>query len=231
MKPIICLNDISFSYDKVPILEHISIDIDEQDFVAIIGPNGAGKTTLVKLILGMLHANTGTVEVFDKNIEKFDAWNLIGYIPQKTDIDRNFPGNVREILLLKQEKINKNITELLEIEKILNERFSELSGGQQQKVLIALALSTNPRLLILDEPTVGVDLRSLDSFFNILKKLNKEMKVTIVLVTHEVGVIQKFVNNIICINRNFSCRGSPEKIGHMLKQVYGSSFGIHTHGE
>lgn len=239
---IVEVQNASFAYGNNPILENISIDIEERDFVAVIGPNGAGKTTLINIILGALNPQNGKVNIFGKDIRNFNEWDLVGYIPQKTDFDRNFPGSVREILALKEvsaggnPKNGKNAKEtfekilaLLDIEKLLEEKFAELSGGQQQKVLIALALSTEPKLLILDEPTVGVDLKSLNNFFKILQKLNQDMGVTIVLVTHEVGMIQKFVKNIICINRNFSCKGTPEKMEEMLKQVYGSSFGIHHH--
>lgn len=230
-KTVVELEKVNFDYNGDYLLKNISINVEERDFVAIIGPNGAGKTTLIKIILGLLKPNSGKIKLFSKNIEDFHEkdWNLIGYIPQKAEIDNNFPGSVKEILSMKCINIDKKVLEILNLENLLEQKFSNLSGGQQQKVLIALALSSDPKLLILDEPTVGVDASALQKFYEILQKLNKEKQVTVIIVTHEIGIIQNFVKSVICINREFTSKGDPKDIDQMLKQAYGAGFEIHKH--
>ncbi len=223
------MDEVSFSYDGNSVFRDVTIHIDEGDFVAVIGPNGSGKTTLIKIALGLLRPQAGGIRLFGTPIESFKSWELVGYIPQKGDFERNFPGSVDEVLALKGGAIDKKTLELLEIERLGKRRFSELSGGQQQKVLIALALSSKPKLLILDEPTVGVDVQALQNFYSILKKLNKERGVTILLVTHEVGMIQSYVKSVLCVSREFSCQGKPENLEDILKEAYGKSFDIHHH--
>ncbi len=223
------MDGLSFAYDGNIVFKDVDVRVEEGDFVAVIGPNGSGKTTLVKIALGLIRPQEGAVRLFGVPVGDFRDWGLIGYIPQKSEFDRNFPGSVRETLALKGGKPDGKLMKLLDIERLLERRFSELSGGQQQKVLIALALSSKPKLLILDEPTVGVDVSALQNFYSILKRLNREMGVTIVLVTHEVGMIQSYVKSVFCISRDFSCRGPADEMEEMLEKVYGKSFGMHRH--
>ncbi len=223
------MDGLSFAYDGNVVFKDVDVRVEEGDFVAVIGPNGSGKTTLVKIALGLIKPQKGTVRLFGTAVEAFRSWELVGYIPQKSEFDRNFPGSVGEILSLKGGKQDSKLMKLLDIERLLDKRFSELSGGQQQKVLIALALSSKPKLLILDEPTVGVDVSALQNFYSILKRLNREMGVTIVLVTHEVGMIQSYVKSVFCISRDFSCKGPADEMEEMLEKVYGKSFGVHRH--
>jgi len=223
------MDHVSFSYEGNDVFRDVAIHIEEGDFVAVIGPNGSGKTTLIKIALGLLRPQEGRINLFRTPIEAFKAWDLIGYIPQKGDFERNFPGSVNEVLALKGGVADPKTLKMLEIEELGKRRFSELSGGQQQKVLIALALSSRPKLLILDEPTVGVDVKALQNFYFILKKLNKERGVTVLLVTHEVGMIQSYVKSVLCVSRDFSCKGKPENLEDILKEAYGKSFDIHHH--
>jgi zinc transport system ATP-binding protein len=118
---------------------------------------------------------------------------------------------------------------LLEVEKLANRKFSELSAGQQQRVLIALSMISMPRMLILDEPTVGVDIKAQQDFYRTLKKLNGELGVTILMITHEVGVIPKFVKNVMCINRKVCCFGKAAETEKLLKKVYGEDIRIFEH--
>ncbi len=223
------MDGLSFAYDGNVVFKDVDVRVEEGDFVAVIGPNGSGKTTLVKIALGLMKPQKGAVRLFGTAVEDFKDWELVGYIPQKSDFDRNFPGSVSETLALKGGRPEDRIMKMLDIGRLQEKRFSELSGGQQQKVLIALALSSKPKLLILDEPTVGVDVSALQGFYSILKRLNREMGVTIVLVTHEVGMIQSYVKSVFCISRDFSCRGPADEMDEMLEKVYGKSFGIHHH--
>jgi len=217
MKSLISVSALSFSYDRNMILEDISFNIQENDFVAIIGPNGSGKTTLIRILLGFLTPTKGSIWL---SIPR----NEIGYVPQRYTLDKNFPGTVEEILSSE----NLKIIEEVGIENLLKKKFISLSGGQQQLVLIALALQQNPRLIVLDEPTAGVDVQAQQSFYELLKKLNKQ-GITIVLVTHEVGVIPSLVKKVLCINHRICCFGKPEEVPQLLKQMYGQHFVHHHH--
>lgn len=216
MDKLISVSSLSFSYGENKVLENISLDIQSDDFIALIGPNGSGKTTLVKLLLGLLTSSKGEIKL---SIPK----NRIGYVPQAYTIDKNFPGTVNEILSSK----DKEIIRQTGIKELLPKKFISLSGGQQQRVLIALALQRNPKMLILDEPTTGVDIRAQEEFFDLLKNLNKK-GITIILVTHEVGVLPSLVKKVLCINQKVCCMGKPKEMPKLLKEMYGEHF-IHQH--
>ncbi|MBI5227846.1 metal ABC transporter ATP-binding protein [Candidatus Micrarchaeota archaeon] len=228
---VIEIKDLSFSYNENEVLNNISVEIGKGEFVAMIGPNGSGKTTLIKIILGLLNPTGGSIKLFGKDISEFRDWNEIGYIPQKGSIEENFPGSISEVISLKEGSCSEKekIVKMLDLEKLLGRKFSNLSGGQQQKVLIALALTSNPKLLILDEPTVGVDLKVQQSFYEILHKLNSELGVTIIIVTHDVGVIPNYVQSIISINHNICCKSKSEKMEELLEQVYGKKVQMFHH--
>ncbi len=223
-KQLISISSLSFSYnnlDNLPsenkILDNISFDINAGDFVAILGPNGSGKTTLLKIILGFLSPTAGKVSLFIP-LEK------IGYVPQRYTIDKNFPGTVQEILNTGDISFLKKTG----IEQFAERKFVNLSGGQQQRVLIALALRQNTPLLILDEPTAGIDIHAQQEFYQLLKQLNKH-GLAIVLVTHEVGVIPSLVKKVICINHQLCCIGKPQEIPRLLEKMYGPDFSVHRH--
>ena len=232
---IIEASNLSFAYDGNYALSNISFGIKEKDFVAVIGRNGSGKTTLMKLILGLLQIQKGAIKLFGKDIKEFGEWNLIGYVPQKYSIDKNFPASVDEILSLKkvekfaQKRIFQSSLKMLDISGIASKKFSELSGGQQQRVMIALSLMSNPKLLVLDEPAVGVDIKAQQDFYDLLKRLNKDIGVTIILVTHDVGLISKYVKSVICLNGNVCCCGKAHETEKLLRKVYGKDFRIHHH--
>lgn len=216
IKSLLSVSSLSFSYGENKVLDNISFEIKEGDFIALIGPNGSGKTTLVKLLLGLLTSSHGDIKLL---IPK----SKIGYVPQRYTIDKNFPGTVQEILSSDDGEVVKQTR----IKDLLPKKFISLSGGQQQRVLIALALQKNPRLLILDEPTAGVDIQAQQEFYDLLKQLNKK-GITIILVTHEVGVLSSLVKNVLCINHKICCMGKPKEMPKLLKQMYGEHF-IHHH--
>ena len=211
------VSDVSFAYGSNIVLQNISFDIHENDFIALIGPNGSGKTTIIKILLGLLKPSKGEVLL---NISR----QKIGYVPQHHTVDRNFPGTVQEILSTKA----KELLTLVGIESLLKTKFVSLSGGQQQRVLIALALKQNPELLILDEPTAGVDVAAQQSFYQLLQKLNKK-GISIVLVTHEIGVISSLVKRVLCINHTICCSGKPKDVPKLIKEMYGADFLHHHH--
>jgi len=214
---LISVSSLSFSYGENKVLEGVSFNIQENDFIAIIGPNGSGKTTLIKILLGFLAPTAGSISL---SLPR----NKIGYVPQHYTLDRNFPGTVDEILPLK----NQKVIEQAGIENLLRKKFTSLSGGQQQRVLIALALHQSPKLLVLDEPTAGVDIRAQQSFYELLRELNKQ-GITIILVTHEVGVISSLVKKVLCIDHKVCCLGNPKEIPYLLKKMYGQNFVQHHH--
>ena len=191
------------------ILSNISLEIFEGDFIAIVGSNGGGKTTLVKLLLNILKPTSGKIQYFE-NIK-----NKIGYVPQNaTSTDGIFPATVEEIIkstfinktsifkkISNQEKDYINfLMKSFDIENLKSELFAELSGGQKQRVMIVRALANKPKILILDEPDMGLDKISQTNFINNLIKINKENKTTIIFVTHHLGMIEKYVTKTFCID-------------------------------
>lgn len=218
VKSLLSVSSLSFSYGGNKILDNVSFEIKENDFVALIGPNGSGKTTLIKIVLGLLSSEQG--ELF-LSVPK----SGIGYVPQRYTVDKNFPGTVAEILSTK----NREIIKQTGIRDILDKKFINLSGGQQQRVLIALALQKGPKLLILDEPTTGVDVQAQQNFYELLKRLNRK-GITIILVTHEVGVVSSLVKNVFCISHQICCMGKPKEMPKLLKQMYGEHFVHHHYG-
>jgi len=222
---LIVLNGVSFRYDRTPALVDIDLTIREGDFLAIIGPNGSGKTTLVKVILGLLEPSSGSVEVFGKPLAEFSDWRKIGYVPQKaTHIDPFFPASVEEVVgmaLMSNRKLRARAARegRGEIFRALDEvgmadygkwAIGRLSGGQQQRVFIARALVTSPKILFLDEPTTGVDAETQGSFYDMLDRLNSREGLTIVLVTHDIGIVNKHVTSVACLNQRLAYHGSHE---------------------
>lgn len=198
-KPMIEIKNLSFSYskNKPSIFKNTSFKIHKGDLVAIIGPNGSGKSTLVKLISNLIPKQTGEIKLNGK----------ISYIPQKFNQDSNFPAKVSELLDLECCKcgLRKQVTNSLNISQFLNKQFKDLSGGQQQRVLIALSLLSNPEILILDEPTVGIDLATQEDFYKLLKQLNKERNLTILFVTHDTGMVSEYFNKILVVHNDHIC--------------------------
>lgn len=219
---LVSLRHVTFSYNGAPVLVDVDLAIEEGDFLAIIGPNGSGKTTLVKIILGLLKPSSGAVEIFGQAPAGFAGWNRIGYVPQKaTNIDPFFPASVDEVVGMallsgrsrgsatgreSRAKVRRAL-ETVGMAEFGREPIGQLSGGQQQRVFIARALVTSPRLLFLDEPTTGVDADTQAAFYDMLDRLNKSEGLTIVLVTHDIGIVNKHVNRVACLNQRLIYHG------------------------
>jgi zinc transport system ATP-binding protein len=220
---LINIDDVSFNYGNTPVLNRVSFLIHAGDFLALIGPNGSGKTTLLKIILGLLKPDQGVIRVFGSPINEFKNWFRIGYVPQKaTHIDPLFPVSVKEVVAMgllsgkKDLRLSKR-SESIKLEKALSVvgledlkdwRIGKLSSGQQQRVFIARAIVNQPEILFLDEPTTGVDTRTHEYFYEMLDDLNKKEGITIVLVTHEIGIINKHVSQVACLNQNLVYHGT-----------------------
>jgi len=225
-KNIIEVKNISFKYGEEKVLENISLDIHQGDYLGVVGPNGAGKTTFIKIILGLLTPESGTIKIFGKDMKQFKGWQRIGYVPQKaTNFDANFPATVEEVVAmgryakkglfhgLKAEdgKIIEKFLKEVDMWDYKNRLIGDLSGGQQQRVFIARALAGEPEIIFLDEPTTGVDKKSQDDFYILLKDLNENRNLTLILVSHDIERITKEVMHIACIDRTLVCHVSPEE--------------------
>lgn len=238
-KHLIKIKDLSFNYVGNNVLEDINIDIHEGDFVGIIGPNGSGKTTLLKLILKLLNPSSGEIKLFDENILKFNEWSKIGYVAQKNNLSQSsLPITVKELVMLgratvrglgqaftkEDENIALKSLADVEMQEYENHLVQKLSGGQQQRVFIAKALSSRPQILILDEPTVGIDTQSEEIFYQILRRLNKS-GITLVLVSHDTDTIMNEVNKVVCLNRSVCFHGAPHEFSK--SEIFGELFGEH----
>lgn len=188
-KPIIEMKDISYSYGQRNVIDHIHLTVEEGNFLALVGPNGSGKTTLLKCLLGLIKPQQGELKLFGTPASKFRDWDQIGFVSQKANsFNTGFPASVYEVVasgltakiglfkrMSKQDKWQvEDAIRSVGIQDLKHQNIGELSGGQQQRAFIARALVSQPKLLILDEPTVGVDQRTVESFYQLLETLNKE---------------------------------------------------------
>ena len=220
------VENVTFSYDTIPVLEDVTFSICRGDFLSVIGPNGSGKTTLVKIILGLLKPSRGTVSIMGRPVAEFRDWAKVGYVPQKaTHIDPFFPASVMEVVamarlstrgssLVNKRDTAREVTEALRkvaMESSRNAAIGSLSGGQQQRVMIARALVTSPEILLLDEPTAGVDSETRGLFYEMLHELNGRQKITIVLITHDIGMVNKHVNKVACLNQQLIYHGTHKE--------------------
>jgi len=216
MNWVIDIKNASVRYGPNEVLKNISCQIEKGDFVGLVGPNGGGKTTLAKTILKLTPLYLGKIFLLGKDINDFNDYEKIGYLPQKqTGINPLFPSTVKEVIalgLLSGKKWPKRITnkdwkkvddmlDRLEITDLKKRLIFDLSGGQQQKVLLARALVSSPDLLILDEPSTALDPNSREQFFINLNRLNKNQKTTIILITHDTGYIGKYANKLLYLDR------------------------------
>lgn len=227
------LIDVSFGYQEETILEGISLEIEEKEFLAVLGPNGGGKTTLLKLVLGLIKPQAGEVRLFGKRPRANQT--LVGYVPQHAHVPKHFPIEVEEVVLMgrlqgrslgvRSSQADRAAAEhamrAVEILDLRNRRMDSLSGGQHQRVLIARALVSEPKILVLDEPTASVDSKVEQGIFDLLKQLNQEK--TIVLVTHDLGFVSRYVTRVACLNKQLVCHHSGEITSEVVEALYGDS--------
>ena len=228
---VIDIDNVSFNYGTVPVLEDISLKIYEDEFIGIIGPNASGKSTLLKLILGLLQPGKGTIRKINHDGNDL-LRNQIGYVSQHITFSRDFPVTVTEVVMMghvtaasKYFRFNKDeITtaehamQTLEIEDIGKRQVGTLSGGQLQRVLIARALVCQPDILILDEPTSNVDMRVEEDIFALLKNYSEHM--TIIVVSHDIAFISGYVDRVACLNRTLVCHNTESISGKMIEELY-----------
>lgn len=247
MSKIIEIRNLTFRYDKNIILEDISFEINEGDYIGIVGPNGSGKSTLIKIILGILKPSKGTIKLFGQDINSFKNWGNVGYVSQKaTSFNTAFPATVEEVVAsnlypkiglfnrIKKEHMKEvyDVLKIVGMENYNKQLIGNLSGGQQQKVFIARTLVSSPKILFLDEPTVGIDIKSQETFYELINQLNRTMNITIVMISHDIGVITEKTNRILCMGNKkviIHCNASDTPITKTLLKVYGDKMHLLLH--
>ncbi len=225
--PIFDVKNLSLVRGKQTILRSITLQIFEGEYVAIIGPNGGGKTTFIKTLLGLIEPSSGEVLIYSKPMKKFKQWHQIGYVPQRaTLVDKNFPATAYDIVKMSQvakssafayffQSYHDTIYESMQkmdVWGLRDKMIGELSGGQRQRVMIARALASKPKILILDEPNTGVDPKSQNRFYALLRQLHQNDKITIVFITHDVGVIADDITKLITINQKAKICHNPKEL-------------------
>ncbi len=218
---VIEIKNLSFSYDgRTDVLEDLNLTVRRGEFVGIVGPNGAGKTTLFRILLGFLKPRRGSLKLFGENIETFRRWDRIGYVPQRLSVERNFPATVRELLDLTGEDPQEVIA-LLHLNDLLDRQFLRLSGGQQQIVLLGMALVRNPDLLLLDEPTAGLDVHFQRHIIQTLRSLSVRENRTVLMISHDIGLVLRTVDRVLCLNRRVRYYGEPEGAIEAVEEMFG----------
>ena len=244
---LIDVRNVTYGFGGSPVLLDVTFPVRRGDFLALIGPNGSGKTTLVKVMLGLLRPERGEVTIMGEPAARFRERQRIGYVPQKaTNIDPIFPASVREVVAmavlshrktlgLTKKRADAAIVQALrqvDMEDCGREPIASLSGGQQQRVFIARALVTRPEILLLDEPTTGVDAPTQDKFYGILDSLNTKEGMTIVLVSHDIGIVDRHISQVACLNQRLVYHGTHEEFcrGGALEGLLAGGHHLISHG-
>ena len=234
---IVDIENLSVDYSGINALEEISFGIDDGDFLGIIGPNGAGKSTLFRCMLGLHTQYDGIIKFFGHNIKNSKKYlSQIGYVPQKPVVDKNFPATIREIVSMSQNSNDsKKVEEALQkvwMHELADRRIGDLSIGQQQRVFIAKALVNSPKILILDEPVIGLDVYNQDLFFQILSELNTKEKISIIWSSHDLDAVERLANKVACLNKTLFFHGISHEFfsdDEMLKKYSETSMQMHMH--
>ena len=239
--PAIRVDHLTFSYGRQPAVDDVSLTIEQGDFVGMIGPNGGGKTTLLRLFLGLLKPDAGSVLLLGAPPGETRA--RVGYIPQETNLNKTFPVAVRDVALMGlsgRRGFGKRFTgadylkvdimlERLGLSSVAHRSIGQLSGGQRQKVLLARAMVADPQMLFLDEPTASIDSAGADEIYEHLRLLN-ETGVTVILVTHNIGILSRYVKSVACVNRSLYFHPDGKIDQESVNRTFGCQVDLIAHG-
>jgi zinc transport system ATP-binding protein len=240
METVISLEQVWAGYPQTPVLEDINLTVQALDFVGLIGPNGGGKTTLLKVLLGLVQPQRGTVKILDRPVAQ--GRRYIGYVPQLLELDRDFPIQVRDVVRMgrlgkrklfrrynrKDQEIVQRCLEQVNMVDKCDRPIGELSGGERQRVYIARALASEPKILLLDEPTANVDSHIQRSIYELLRELNQY--ITIVMISHDLGAISTYVKTIGCLNRRLHYHYDRQITPRMIEETYQCPVDLIAHG-
>ena len=240
--PLVTMQDLSVGYLGAPVVEHVNLSIMGGDFVGIVGPSGSGKTTLLKTMLGAVNVYEGGITIGGRPAGHRDAH--VGYVPQLETVDWHFPVTVEEVVMMglaarsgylpwssrQQREAARDVMGRIGIDPLRKRHIRELSGGQQQRVFLARALVSEPKLLLLDEPTSGVDIKTRDDVLHLLDELNSS-GLTIVLTTHELNAVAAHLPWVVCVNGGVIAEGAPEHVftTDILRRTYKAEMNVIIH--
>ncbi len=241
MDTVLEVKDLTVKIGNKTILEDINITVNKGEIVAILGPNGGGKTTLIRTCLGFIKPYKGSIKLLRKTPKEAIKTGKIGYLPQKPSTPKNFPFSALDVVLLgltnkkipKKEKIKiaKQYINYVGMSGYENYPFSRLSGGQQQRISIARLLVAEPEIIFLDEPATGVDVVAQEGFYEFLRRLKEEKGLTVIMVSHDIGVVGSFVDKVAGLNRKLHYYGEPKGFfqRHILEELYGAEVKLLIH--
>ena len=236
---VLACRDLDFGYEGRPVLRGVNLAIPAGDFVSVVGPNGSGKTTLLKLALGLLRPTAGEVTVFGERPER--ARRRIGYVPQHAHLDPLFPVSALDVVLMgrlglgpalgpwrghDREAARAALAEV-GLSDHADRHFAALSGGQKQRTLIARSLAGEPELLLLDEPTAGLDAHVEEGFYRLLEALNRRL--TIIMVSHDLGFVASFVKSVVCVGQKVVVHPTSAINGQVIADLYGADMRLIRH--
>lgn len=244
-KAVLAFKGVTFGYGPYPAVQDVSFDVAKGEYVAVVGPNGSGKTTLMKLALGLERPHAGEVALFGTPSPRFTEWRRIGYVPQRTTgLGVRFPATVSDVVAQGQYRgfdpgalfrngVSSAVKEALEVAEMWDLRhrlINDLSGGQQQRVMLARAFVHKPELLVLDEPLTGVDAPGREQFYMLLRHLHQDFGVTIMISSHDVGVVLHEATKVACIDGRLHHYAAPEDLtSGDLTELYGRNVDLIVH--
>jgi zinc transport system ATP-binding protein len=243
-EPAVIIRDLTVAYDGNIVLEDINLEVARGEIMSVVGPNGSGKSTLLRAIMGFKRPAKGSILVLGRSPDEIQKTGLIGYLPQNMNYDQNFPVSAFDIVAMSRYSrkgierlgpedraaINGSL-EKVKMQSQTDKHFGSLSGGQKQRVLIARALAMKPSILILDEPSIGLDVVAQDSFYRLLQKLRDDEGLTIILVSHDIGGVSGVVDKIACVKRQMHFYGSPKDCipSTALEKTFGTNVYFLSH--
>jgi zinc transport system ATP-binding protein len=238
--PVIEVAGVDFGYTATPVVRDISLQVDAGEYVAVVGPNGSGKSTLLKLMVGLLEPDEGVARLFGEPAHQFDDGSRIGYVAQHASASKEMPITVREVVKMGRfphvrfgrlseadwDRVDRAI-EMVGMSAFADRRVTKLSGGQRQRAFIARALASEAELLVLDEPTVGVDAESVEAFYDLLEALHED-GITILLIEHDLGAVTDHAERVVCLNGQVYFDGPTDEFvdSDALARAFGTAASV-----